>query len=128
MAHETIFTMADVDWSAHVVAESYAVNYVSIFDEWVDAGQKKHKDVIRRKLQGTFQMYFADGDELQAFLTAWKNCRTADSTYPVSLKANNDDVAVRTGHHVYMDFAPVRKRNAAFDDTFEIFEVTIEEP
>lgn len=127
--NDTIFKLNTVDYSSHVVAESYAVNYIDIYDEWTDGGQIKHKDVIRRKLSGTFQMYFKSDTDLQTFLTALTNCKTTSNTYPVTMKANNDTVAsLQSSKNVFLDFAPVRKRDATWADTFEVFDVTVEEP
>ena len=128
-ANDTIFKLNTVDYSSHVVAESYAVNFVDVYDEWTDGGQVKHKDVIRRKLSGTFQMYFKTTDSLQTFLTALANCKTTSTTYPVVLKANNDTVAsLQSSKNVFLDFVPVRKRDAKGSDVFDVFEVTVEEP
>lgn len=128
-ANDTIFKLNTVDYSSHVVAESYAVNFVDVYDEWTDGGQIKHKDVIRRKLSGTFQMYFKTTDSLQTFLTALANCKTTSNTYPVVLKANNDTVAsLQSSKNVFLDFVPVRKRDAKGSDVFDVFEVTVEEP
>ncbi len=127
-AVDTIFKLNDVDFSDHVVAEGYQVNFKEVYQEWTDGGQVKHKDVIGRKLSGKFQMYFEGTAGLQAFVTALANCKTIDNTYPVHLKANNYNVATLLSRNVFIDYEPVRKRLPAMQDAFEVFEVTIEEP
>ena len=128
-ANDTIFKLNTTDYSAYVVAEDYNVNLKPIYQEWTDGGQVKHRDIVAKKLQGTFQMYFATATALQTFLTALANCKTTANTYPVQLKANNDTVDTLTASkNVFLDFEPVRKRNAKWDDVFEVFEVTVEEP
>jgi hypothetical protein len=129
MADTAIFKLNTTDYSAHVVAESYAINYEDVYQEWTDGGQVKHRDVIGRKLRGTMQMYFKSQSDLQIFLTALANCKTTASTYPVQLKANNDTVdSLVASKNVFLDFKPVRKRDATWADVFEVFEVTVEEP
>lgn len=129
MADTAIFKLNTTDYSAHVVAESYAINYEDVYQEWTDGGQVKHRDVIGRKLRGTMQMYFKSQSDLQTFLTALANCKTTASTYPVQLKANNDTVdSLVASKNVFLDFKPVRKKDATWADVFEVFEVTIEEP
>lgn len=126
---DTIFKLNDVDYSAHVVAESYAVNLKDIYQEWVDGSQTKHRDIVARKLQGTFQMYFKTESDLQTFITALSACKTADNAYPVKMKANNSAVAsLQQSKNVFLDFEPTRKRDASWADVFEAFEVTVEEP
>ena len=129
MADTAIFKINTVDFSAHVVADKYKINYENIYQEWTDGGQVKHRDVIGRKLRGTMQLYFKSESDLQTFLTALANCKTMASTYPVQLKANNDTVdSLVASKNVFLDFKPVRKRDATWADVFEVFEVTIEEP
>lgn len=129
MADTAIFKLNTTDYSAHVVAESYAINYEDVYQEWTDGGQVKHRDVIGRKLRGTMQLYFKSQSDLQTFLTALANCKTTASTYPVQLKANNDTVdSLVASKNVFLDFKPVRKRDATWADVFEVFEVTVEEP
>ena len=128
-ANDTIFKLNTTDYSAYVVAEEYNVNLKPVYQEWTDGGQVKHRDIVAQKLQGTFKMYFATATALQTFLTALANCKTTANTYPVQLKANNDTVASLTASkNVFLDFEPVRKRNAKWDDVFDVIEVTVEEP
>jgi len=124
---DTIFKLNNVDYSAHVVADSYNVNFEDIYNEWKDGGQVTHRDIIMQKLRGTFNMYFADEAELQTFISALGACQT-NNAYPAQLKANNQTVSTLVSKNVFIDFKPVRKRDPAWKDVFDIFEVTIEEP
>lgn len=129
MENDTIFKLNDIDYSAHVVADGYNINLKDLYQEWTDGGQVKHRDVVARKLQGTFQMYFSNDTELQGFVTALASCKTVNNTYPVKLKANNNSVStLMASKNVFLDFEPVRKKAPTWADTYEIFEVTIEEP
>lgn len=129
MADTAVFKLNNVDYSSHVVAEAYQVNLKDIYQEWTDGGQVKHRDIVAQKLQGTFQMYFKTESDLQTFLTALASCKTSDNTYPVKMKANNKTVAsLQASRNVFLDFEPVRKRDAQWVDVFEVFEVTVEEP
>ena len=128
-ANDNIFKLNTTDYSSNVIAENYNVNLKPVYQEWTDGGQVKHRDIVARKLQGSFQMYFATATNLQTFLTALANCKTTANTYPVQLKANNDTVAsLQASKNVFLDFEPVRKRNAKWNDVFEVFEVTVKEP
>ena len=127
--NDTIFKLNTVDYSAHVVAEEYKVNLMPIYQEWTDGGQVKHRDVVAGKLQGTFKMFFKTAAELQTFLTAMVNAKTTDNTYPVQLKANNSSIeTISSSKNVFLDFEPVRKRNAKWADVFDVIEVKVEEP
>lgn len=127
--NDTIFKLNSTDYSSHIVAEGYQVNLLPVYQEWTDGGQVKHRDIVAQKIKGTFQMFFKTATDLQTFLTALASAKTTANTYPVYLKANNDSVAsLTTKKYVFLDFEPVRKRNAKWDDVFDVFEVTVEEP
>lgn len=125
---DLIFKLNNVDYSSHIVAENYNINYEDVYREWTDGGQVKHRDVVAQKLRGTFDMYFESASTLQAFLTALSNAKTTANTYPVQLKANNVTIDSLISKNVFFDFKPVRKRDARWADVFDVFEVTIEEP
>lgn len=128
-AVDTIFKLNDVDFSDHVVAEGYQVNLKEVYQEWKDGSQKKHKDVVAKKILGKFQMFFETDNELQAFVTALSSCKQLDNTYPVKLKINNNMVAsLSDTKYVFIDYEPVRKKYTALSDFYEVFEVMIEEP
>ena len=127
MANDVIFKVNNIDFSGNVVAENYNVNFEDIFQEWTDGGYVKHKDIIRRRLVGSFEMFFPDATSLEVFYLALSTSKTTASTYPVNLKANNEGVGVLRSAYVFIDMKPVRRRRNN-DDAFDIFEVTIEEP
>jgi len=128
-ANDIIFKLNNVDYSAYVIAEEYNVNYMPVYQEWTDGGQVKHRDIVAQKLKGTFKLYFSTATALQTFLTTMETAKTTANTYPVQLKANNVAVAViSSSKNVFLDFEPVRKRNAKWEDVFDVIEVTVEEP
>lgn len=125
---DTIFKLDNIDYSAHVVAENYDINYEPVYQEWVDGGQTKHRDVVGRKIRGTFQMYFKAESSLQTFLSRLMLSQTVNHTYPVHLRVNNDYSGELISTNVFIDFRLVRKRDVAWNDAYDVFEVTIEEP
>ena len=123
-----IFKLDTTDWSWCVVADSYNVNYENVYNEWIDGGQVKHRDVIRRRLVGTFQMHFPTESDLQDFIFNLNMIEEENHTYLVYLKNNNNDIEYLTSTYVFLDFKPVRRRSPSGEDAFDTFEVSIEEP
>lgn len=123
-----IFKLGTTDWSWCVVAENYNVNYENVYNEWTDGGQVKHRDVIRRRLQGTFLMYFPTESDLQDFISNLNMIERENHTYLVYLKNNNDDIEDLTSTYMFIDYKPVRRRSPSGEDVFDTIEVTVEEP
>lgn len=123
-----IFKLGTTDWSWCVVAENYNVNYENVYNEWTDGGQVKHRDVIRRRLQGTFLMHFPAESDLQDFISNLNMIERENHTYLVYLKNNNDDIEDLTSTYMFIDYKPVRRRSPSGEDVFDTIEVTVEEP
>lgn len=123
-----IFKIGTIDYSEHVVAEGYNVNYEPLLKEWTDGAQVKHRDVIGRKIRGKFTMYFEDATAMQTFLDDVESRTASTNACRVNLKVNNaDDIDALVDTYVFIDFKPVRK-NTTGSDRFDTFEVTVEEP
>lgn len=122
-----IFKIDFKDYSQHVVAENYKINLEDVVQEWTDGGQVLHKDVVRQRVSGSFKMYFPTEASLQEFLSYLASKKTIRNTYPVSLKVNNSDISNMVNKEVFIDFKPTRKRDARWQDAFEVFDVNIQE-
>jgi hypothetical protein len=48
----------NINFSNAVNRRNYAVNHSDIYREWTDINQRKHREVIRRQIQGTMQLIF----------------------------------------------------------------------
>jgi len=122
-----VFTIGSTDFSGHTIAGTYSVSKRPVYASWTDGNGSKHQRLKRYKMQGSFSMFFRTMEEYQAFITAIEDSKTenANSYVTATLKDNisNEDC---TGYY-YLDFSPVRNRDAGWADYIEAFTVNVEE-
>lgn len=125
MRTDTVFIVNNIDFSGHVLAGTYEVGNEPIYTEWQDANGRYHREVFRKRLQGSFDMYFKTVDEFEQFNQAYKTIRQDSGLTKVSIMNNStNQVEIKD---VYLDFSPVRNRRDDWEDYYETFTVDIKE-
>jgi hypothetical protein len=85
-----IFKIGDNDYTKHIVVPSYQVNRVRKTKEWTDSNGTIHRQLIRNKVTGKFNMRFDDASQLDAFLDDVEAHRDAtNETVTVVVYLNN---------------------------------------
>lgn len=120
-----IFKINTTDYSGHVIAGSYEVNNEVITSDWVDASGVTHKQKIRDKVSGKFDMFFRTKTAYDTFLGVLSTNRTSGQTIPLTVEVNNTGTS-HTGNF-FVTHKTVRNRDGAWADYMERFTVTIEE-
>lgn len=120
-----VFTINGTDYSGHVLAGTYSVNSAPVTADWTDANGVVHKQKIRDKVSGTFDMWFRTLTEYNAFLSVLETNTTSALKVPLTVSVNNKNTD-HTGNF-YVSHAPVRNRDGFWDDYMERFTLTIEE-
>lgn len=122
---DTIFIIGEVDYSAHVVAESYSVQTYDIYNSWTDGNGTEHRERYRTRLQGEFEMYFNDIDTFDAFNTIVRQNKSLDLSVAVTLRDNLTNELVNAS--VFLDYEPERYRKPDWDDAVAKFKVKVSE-
>lgn len=122
-----VFKIGDTDFSAHVIAGSYSVCNDEIIALWTDGNGNSHRRTKRKKMQGSFDMFFRTMEEFQGFIEAINASKAENMNNYVSATLtdnfSNEDIV----SNYYLDFRLVRNRDAAWRDYFERFTVNAEE-
>lgn len=84
-----LFILGGVDYTSHIVVPSYKVQKEPVTETWEDALYTQHIQVKRRRLQGSFKIYFDTIDDLNIFLNKLENERDESDNYtPATLYDN----------------------------------------
>lgn len=120
-----IGTTAAGDYSNRVIAGSYSVHTSPVYNSWTDANGIEHRNVIRSRTSGTFDMFFKEMSEYETFIALIESTKTTGMTVLCSVLSNTTNTMV-TGDF-FIEFAPVRNRKGDWSDYMERFTVTITE-
>lgn len=125
MRTDTVFTVNDIDFSDHVLAGTFEISDVPIYTEWTDANGRDHREVYRKRLQGSFDMYFRTVTEFEEFNQAYKTARRDSGLTTITIMNNSTNQVEQKD--VYLDFSPIRNRRDDWEDYYEQFTVDVKE-
>ena len=121
-----VFAIGANDYSAKVVMDTYDVNQIDVFTQWEDANGMTHRNVYRKRVQGTFDMLISNIGEYQAFITDVQNHRQNGGFVRCKIAVNNLNQE-NVQKDLFIDYAPIRTRNSNYTKGYMTFTVTIEE-
>ena len=87
---------------------TYKVNEYDVYTEWTDANCDIHRSVLKRRISGSFVLYFEDEQDYTSFLDNLESVRGNDGSYSVGLMCNNSHQFRNTS--VFIDFRPTREQ------------------
>lgn len=125
MRTDTVFVVNNVDFSDHVLAGTFEVGDIPIYTEWTDANGRDHREVYRKRLQGSFNMFFRTVTEFEEFNLAYKTARRESGLTTIMIMNNSNNQVEQK--EVYIEFSPIRNRRDDWEDYYEQFTVDVKE-
>lgn len=121
-----VFKIGDNDYSAKVLMDTYNVNRIDIYTEWEDANGTTHRDVYRKRIEGSFEMMISNISEYQAFITDIRQKTTTGGYVPCYICVNNYDEE-NVYALLFIDYAPIKTRNNDYTKGYMSFTVNVKE-
>lgn len=121
-----MFKLGNIDFSNRVIAGTYAVQNTDVYNSWTDCNYVEHRDKVRERMEGSFDVLFLTIEEFNDFMSALKsNKRTGVYYSNVTLKDNysNTDNVI----DAYITMTPIRDRKPDWTDYMQPFTVTVKE-
>lgn len=120
-----MFKVGIHDFSDHVIAGSYSVNSQDVYKSWTDINGEEHRDKIRDRITGSFDMYFGNIEEYEDFIGKLEAAKQSNLSYEVALCDNRtNELKVRP---VFISFQLTRNRDGSWNDLYERFKVNVQE-
>lgn len=89
MSSPIFFQLGSTDLSPDADVQNWKVNQVDVWQEWTDGNWIQHRDVVRQRIQGTFQLGFQTSASWDAFTALLAAARNAAGYYTVKVYVNN---------------------------------------
>lgn len=122
-----IFKIKNKDFSGHMIAGAYKVNTIENVYSWIDGDGRNHKRTLRKRMTGSFDLFFKTMAEYADFIAAVEASKSENSAnYVTATLTDNIGGQDKTGLF-YLSFVPVRNRDVNWRDCIERFTVTVEE-
>lgn len=119
----------DLDLTSNITVPSYKVNKEQQYDEWTDGNYRKHREITRTKISGSFKLYFETVAQQDEFYDAIETMKASsdDGSVEMDLYLNNLHT-VETGVHCFVKYTPANENpRINGDGKISGFEVQIEE-
>lgn len=120
-----MFKLGAHDYSDHVIAGSYQVNQQDVYKSWNDITGVEHREPIRTKLVGSFDMYFKNIEEYDEFQAVLKNAKQPDTSFRIAICDNTSNQLKVID--AYLTFQLTRNRDGFWNDKYERFKVNVQE-
>ena len=121
-----LVTINGIDITKYITTASYEVNSENIYEEWQDADYVTHREIIREKVSGEFELKFpSDGGHAYAEFIELLKQNTASGKIPITVFVNNRN-EYRT-FNAYYEFAPTMRRNYMNRKVYENADFELEE-
>lgn len=114
------------DITKWIITSTYEVNSEDVVNTWEDANRVTHRDVIRQRVKGKFDLSFANKAECEAFVALIKDNRLPDKRLIMTLRVLNENEE-RT-QYVFYSFNPAMYKNRSKGKYWENVTFEVEEP
>ncbi|MBQ0114002.1 MAG: hypothetical protein KBT03_12805 [Bacteroidales bacterium] len=114
------------DYSKNILVGTYEVNAQDEeIDSWVDATGKTHK-TVKEKTSGSMSMWFRSNVDYWQFIDDLEAVKSSStSAHMIKVARNNKREMLEA--EFYLELKPTRGRNAANQDEYRDFELSIQE-
>lgn len=119
-----IGSISSGDYSNRVIAGSYNVNNNPVYQSWNDANGTEHREKIRDRISGSFDMFFRDITDYNTFVSLIESSKLNNESVLCSVKVNNKAQEQYIGFF-FINFTPNRNRKGDWSDFMERFTVNI---
>lgn len=103
MNEHSLFIVNGVDLTHNITVPSYKVNEFSVSSEWNDANEVRHKDVIRKRVKGSFTVMFDNITDYNNFLQLIDENTTSGDYIIATVFLNNKNRVVTRNFFIDMD-------------------------
>lgn len=115
------------NYTQHIKVPSYKVNKVAKTLEWEDANYKKHKEITRYKVEGSFTLLFDDISDLDSFFDTVETLMAGSPSGAIPMTLYLNDRHTTETVTAFISFTSANERPLIWRGDFSTIDVTVEE-
>ena len=120
-----LFSIGTTDYTRKIRQGTYTINAYDVYKEWQDANCDIHRSILKRRVSGSFTMYFGNQEVYQTFLNDLEAVRNNDGSFTVGLMVNNEHTFIG-GADMFIDFRPTREQKILGEAWYPELEISIQ--
>lgn len=123
---ERLASINGTDISQYILSESYSINQKDEYNEWTDANRVNHRDIIRTRVSGKFELQFpVCNEQLYTDFVTLLSDNTVSGILPITVFVNNINETKEI--NVFYEYLPVMVKNVRSNKYYKSFELSLEE-
>ena len=83
------FKIGTTDLTEYADIQNHNINKEDVYQDWTDGNWIAHRDIVRTRISGSFQLGFKDSTAWTSFLTLLSTQKNAAGYYQVTVYVNN---------------------------------------
>ena len=115
------------DYTQHVKVPSYKINKTYSYKEWEDGNYKKHREITRTKVSGSFTLIYDEISDLDDFFDTVESLQAASDTGAIQMTLYLNNLHTVETVTAFIKYTPANERPLMYVGDLSSFEVTIEE-
>lgn len=116
--------IGNTDISNWVQESTYIMNRADVYEEWEDANLRTHRNSIRSRVTGEFDLVFFTATDLNSFLTLLRNSST-EGCVIIKVWITNEDSFEEL--QMFYELNSVKLRSISDDYFYKRFRMTLTE-
>lgn len=113
------------DLTHYTLLGNYNVNKVEEYADWTDGRGYTHRDLIRTRVGGSFEVFFKDMNDYESFIDTLKLSKKQNNSYRCEVMCNNVNEVVTCD--CFISFTPSRTQDGTAQDRVSAFSIKLEE-
>lgn len=89
MSSPIFFKLGSMDLSPAADIQNWKVNQVDVWQEWTDGNWIDHREIVRQRIEGSFQLGFKTESAWTDFMTLLAAARNVAGYYVLQVYVNN---------------------------------------
>lgn len=122
-----LFVVGNKNFTQHIKMSSYKVNRVDDYEEWKDVDKKRHREVTRTKVSGSFILLYDDIAELDDFFDTIEAARASHPSKALEMTVYLNNFHTTATITATIKYTPANERPYFGRQKTSGFEVSIEE-
>lgn len=120
-----MFKIGETDYSNRVIASNYNINSTEVYTTWTDASKTEHRSLERKRVVGSFDVYFKTIEEYEAFTE--QVAAVKDDNLAVDITVCDNKTNTEMEINAFIDYTPIRSKDGLNNDTMGTINITIQE-
>ena len=113
------------DISAYIQESTYKMNQENVYEEWEDASHYTHREQLRTRVVGSFELVFVQESDLTSFLTLMNNNMDTNKRLTISVFVSN--INAFNEYVMFADFESISDRSISNSYFYKRFSLALAE-